>query len=277
MILPIEQASSASVLTYAFFGMNQDGAAVKSALMDCEAGGIDSVIIDTSVHFIPCRPRRMCHHCRNSGGLKRRKSMARSNYIKRYLSEAKSVIANESNPKWMRDFFTVFRDQLLTRSKDSSPGNKYIVTGSFREAFVHKLFPKRISVKAEKMLSDFVININDESLQRLLSRKRVDFLIEGNGNLLFIEFKTNVQFNDHAAAMVEMALLKKYIRPEYKNKIKTASLHLFPFTTNVKGLMALNKELGMPLDDSWILCTKNLEFDRQALIDMRKSILEIIG
>lgn len=201
--------------------------------------------------------------------------MATSEYIKRYLDQAKKE-HKKAKESWLEDFFKAFYDQLKDRSIKASPGDKYVVAGAFATA-LNSLIPEGLDVIREVGIKKYIDLPAEKELSDLLSRKRVDFAIEGKNTALLIEFKTNVQFNDVSAAMVEMMAVKKFYSAKTAKAVSTASLHLFPYRTNVAGLRLLNSTLGNPLDNIWIFCTPELEFDTDAIRAFRKGVRDIVG
>lgn len=197
-----------------------------------------------------------------------------SEYIERYLKQAK-IEGKSAKETWLKEFFQSFHRELKERSSNHSPGDKYIVTGAFSVA-LRNLIPKGRELIPEVGIKEYIEMPKEESLVKLLSSKRVDFVIKGKNSSLLIEFKSNVQFNDISAAMVEMQVVKKF-QSKKLNKISTASLHLFPYKTNVEGLRSLNSALGNPLDNIWVLCTPELEFDLKAIRAFRKEVGSIVG
>jgi hypothetical protein len=194
-----------------------------------------------------------------------------SEYLERYLAESSTESRKHLGNKWLRQFFTDFARELEQRANGASAGDRYVVAAAFSKAF-NNLVPSNATPEREVQVSRFINLPEDKALSALLGKKRIDFSITNNktGAVLLIEFKTNVQFNDVSAAMVEMASVKKFAKAP--RKLQTASLHLFPYRTNVDGLRALNKELGSPLDHIWVFCTPQLNFDVKAIENFRSSI-----
>ena len=69
----------------------------------------------------------------------------------------------------------------------------------------------------------------------MLMEKKIDYVVYCKEKTVLIEFKTNLQFNDLAAAMIEMAAVKKY-EPLLDKPIITSSMHLYPSNVSIKGL-----------------------------------------
>jgi len=206
--------------------------------------------------------------------------MPLSDYIKRYIDEAELENSDLRHPAWLRDFFKCFSDSLRQSATKASSGDRYIVSVAFRDVLINHLFPKKIVIKPEEHLDEHIDISTSDPLGRLLKNKRVDFFIAGKNVDLFIEFKTNLQFNDLAAAMVEMAALKRFFSPEKTKTVQTASLHLFPSQPDIEGLRALNAVIGNPpLDHIWVLCKAQPEFrfDIDAIKSFRKQVTEIVG
>lgn len=196
-----------------------------------------------------------------------------SDYINAYLKESAAERDHSTHPAWLRDFFRKFHNQLVEKLDRASPGNRTVVTGAFAAALPH-LLPEGVAFRKEVPLSEFFPSHGEHAaLLDLVKTKRVDFLFEKDASRLFIEFKTNFNFNDLAAAMVEMAMVKKFITPTDGLKHVTASLHLFPYRANIAGLHALNTSMGSPLDHIWILCKGPvLTFDIPAIHEFRRSV-----
>lgn len=208
-----------------------------------------------------------------------------SDYISRYIEQTNIESKNLKHPKWIRDFFSIFNDELYSNAKSASPGNKNIITSSFRVAFVEKIAPKEIHIQPEVQISCYIdeSRIESEDLKKLLSTKRVDFVAKNssssNNKELVIEFKSNIQFNDFSAAIVQMAAIKRFLKKDIENSIITASLHLFPFKANTNGLKALNSELWhqKAIDHIWILCNPLLEFNIGEIKKLRADISRLLG
>ena len=116
---------------------------------------------------------------------------------------------------------------------------------------------------------------NCEALAKLLNKKTVDFVLkrERCQKRLLIEFKTNIQFNDLSAAMMEMVAVRKFANSEMKTNLFTGSLHLFPYLTNVEGLRALNQSLEpRPLDFIWVFCDRQQKFNVEAIKCFRDNV-----
>lgn len=104
----------------------------------------------------------------------------------------------------------------------------------------------------------------------MLAKKRVDFVVYGKEKTVLIEFKTNLQFNDLAAAMIEMGAVRKYEAPPEVKQVITSSMHLFPYRANIAGLKELNEMFGSPLDNIWVFCQgPELKFNVQEIEEFR--------
>ena len=187
-----------------------------------------------------------------------------SDYVKKYISEAERECECEKHPEWLQQFFGSFAENLKGKVKEASTGNRNFITNAFSES-LHHILPIKEKPKTEVSLSDFLekekLDSASEPFLNLLNKKRLDFHVRGKKGELLIEFKTNMSFNDLAAAMVEMSLVKKYAP-----NIRTASLHLYPSSANVEGLRELNKTTGAPLDFIWVLFpSKKLMIDDDAI------------
>lgn len=200
--------------------------------------------------------------------------MAVSDYVSGYISEARIEFQKAKEP-WLKNFFKEFGEELLTRSNGASPGDKYVITGAFSKALPN-LIPDRLRLIREAVMKNYIDLPEEAALSDLLSRKRIDFAIEGKEKTLLVEFKTNVQFNDIAAAMVEMLAVKKFATKNHCQVI-TASLHLFPYRTNVEGIRSLNDALEKPLEHIWVMCTPELKYDIAAIKSFRKDISDLVG
>lgn len=138
---------------------------------------------------------------------------------------------------------------------------------------LHYLLPPKVKLRKEIPLEDFLCSDINGAVGALLKSKRVDFVLEGEGKCLLVEFKTNINFNNLSAAMTEMAVVKKFANARFANSTFTSSLHLFPYRANVKGLRELNICLGSPLDFIWVLCEgPQLKFDIQAIKEFRSQV-----
>lgn len=201
--------------------------------------------------------------------------MKNSDYIQSYLNQSKIEINYPSNPTWLKKFFQTFHDELKYRNSKASPGNRYSVTKSLSISLDH-IIPEKTILKREIQLKDLLSFSDDNELEKMLKRKRIDFLIETQKSLLLIEFKTNLQFNDVAAAMIEMGIVKKYKKRINKKNIITGSLHLFPFKSNIVGIKEMNSLFETPLDNIWIFCKgPELSFDTKAIMNFRNMIKKI--
>ena len=201
--------------------------------------------------------------------------MSASDYINRYIDEAK-IESQHAKESWLKNFFKSFSDELSTRSERAAPGDKYVITSSFSTALPN-LIPNGLLLNKESSVKNYIDMPKEKALCDLLIRKRIDFSIDGKEKTLLIEFKTNVQFNDLAAAMVEMSAIKSFAARKPDKEVRTASLHLFPYRTNVDGLRLLNVALGNPLDHIWVLCTPELKYDIDAIKSFRKEVCKIVG
>lgn len=201
-----------------------------------------------------------------------------SYYLNGYLNQSKAEMEKGYHPKWLREFFESFHDELNKRGKNTNPGNKYVVVGAFSKSLEH-LLPPGINppIKEHKPLEHSPLPGINKEFSDFLKSKRIDFLLEKGAKRVLIEYKTNSQFSDVSAAMVEMHMFMKFL-PRQKNGKKdtwTASLHLFPSTPSVAVLRRLNEELGKPLDEIWVLCKEGEKlpvFDIAAIKKFRKDI-----
>lgn len=196
--------------------------------------------------------------------------MTHSDYIQKYIDDAKKKSKNELLPNWLKKFFLTFHKELDGAAHKASGGDRYLITRAFSKSAIGTIFPKKID--SEFFIGRLLNEMEETPLKNLLSKKRVDFRLEGKDQDILIEFKTNIQFNDLAAAMVEMQTVKMFKPPT--KKIVTASLHLFPSSTNVEGLMQLNEKLGKPLDHIWVLCNQDQEFDVKEIKKLRSILRE---
>jgi hypothetical protein len=195
-----------------------------------------------------------------------------SEYITSYLKESKAEAENTSHPAWLHEFFSTFNAGLQERHKLASAGNRNFVTTAFAQSVKH-LLPARVNVQKEVVLRDFLSFENNGPLAKLLNAKRVDFVVERQHKRLLIEFKTSINFNDLAAAMTEMLVVKKFAKAHTSGTIFTSSLHLFQYKTNVEGLRELNRSLSSPLDFIWVLCkAPPLKFDVNAITEFRNAV-----
>lgn len=197
--------------------------------------------------------------------------MDSKNYISSYLEQSNLEISKESNPTWIKSFFKVFSEALTRRKNNASSGDRYVITGSFKEAF-DNLIPigltKESEVEFKKLLQ---IDANNE-VDKMLMKKKIDYVIHCKEKTILIEFKTNFQFNDLAAAMIEMAAVKKY-EPSSDKRIITSSMHLYPSNVSIEGLKGLNEMFGSPLEKIWIFCKgPELKFDVSEIIKFRNEL-----
>lgn len=203
--------------------------------------------------------------------------MAASNYIEIYITQANNERkkVKKAEESWLENFFSAFSRELGRRNKAASSGDRTVISGAFSVAF-KELIPEGLELVKEPLLKDYIELPENENLKALLSGKKADFAIRNNSKdaAILIEFKTNVQFNDVAAAMVEMMAVKKF---RSFAKLKTASLHLFPYKTNVAGLRSLNDAFGNPLDHFWVFCTPDQKFDINAIQAFRDEVSNILN
>lgn len=200
-----------------------------------------------------------------------------SHYINTYLRESKTE-AEKSHPEWLRRFFESFHSELLKNlKKGSSQGDRTVLPKAFSLS-LECLLPPGVGCHSEnKPLKDFLRPGTSEDLSALLKSKRIDFLLEKDAKRIFIEFKTNLNFNDLAAAMVEMAVVKKFLPKQKHDHYFTGSLHLFPSQPNVAGLRELNESLGKPLGFISVLCTREQKFDIGAIKKFRDDVETILA
>lgn len=216
--------------------------------------------------------------------------MANSDYINGYLIEADRESKRRGAEPWLKNFFKAFHKNLSNRARISNTGDRNVVFGAFSDALEEEmnadnegdqrqgLIPPGICLKDPSLKQYIKLPRSSEelALHELLSKKKVDFALGKDSKSLLIEFKTNVQFNDVAAAMIEMMVVKRFSDKKAQKTTTTASLHLFPYRTNVEGLRLLNDSLGRPLDYIWILCTPDLKFDSNAIKSFRNDLSEIL-
>ena len=166
--------------------------------------------------------------------------------------------------------------QLASNSRSASGGDRYFVVSAFREAFSH-VIPGNTMLKTEVEIGNYLSKRYSKKCSNLIKRKRIDFVIERPGyGVQFVEFKSNLTFNDLAAAMVEMQIIKKFVLNSKNRRIHTASLHLFPGRTNVAALREFNKVMGLPIDDIWVFCTgPKVAFDIKEIKGFRSSIASL--
>lgn len=202
-------------------------------------------------------------------------AMTISRYIDCYLIESKAEADKEAHPPWLREFFSHFHRCLQEACiKGWSPGDRNVMPQVVGKALKY-LLPSGVDYDKEVGLREFLAVENCEALAKLLNKKTVDFVLkrERCQRRLLIEFKTNIQFNDLSAAMMEMVAVKKFGTPEMKTNLFTGSLHLFPYLTNVDGLRALNESFDpRPLDFIWVLCDRHQKFDIEAIKCFRAKV-----
>lgn len=196
-----------------------------------------------------------------------------SNYIQQYIDQSKEISDETQWPQYIRNFFDVFQSSLQTNCTKAKTGNRTFVAASFSEAF-RTLFPLLEEVKSKDkpslIVEDNLADYMDCNFP--LSRKFMDFVVVSKKRRVFIEYKSNFQFVDLATAMVEMMLLKKYIKKGIK--YKTASIHLFPYVADISALKNMNKALGRPIDHIWILCNsgKRVVINPKMVREIRNTI-----
>ncbi len=198
--------------------------------------------------------------------------MSTSAYIKTYLAESEAEARNQLHPYWLQKFFAEFHASLEKKCDGASAGNRYVVPAAFSSALEH-ILPRGVQLRREVQLKELLSVSVSDPLSTLISAKRIDFVIEGTSTSkqLFIEFKTNINFNDLSAAMIEMAIVKRLAKGK---AIATGSLHLFPPASNLDGLKALNREFFCsPLDFIWVLCERpSQKFNISAIKEFRRQI-----
>jgi len=197
-----------------------------------------------------------------------------SDYITQYLNQAKEISASTKWPKYVQNFFKTFHASLKKNTRAASQGDRYFVERSLSDAF-YSLFPESYRNCSDRKTPTIKRNVNILEYMNHgfpLKIKKMDFVIKSKKGLYFIEVKTSLQFNDFSAAMVEMFIIKKHIKKEIN--FKTSSLHLFPYTTGIKGLLEVNKDLGSPIQNVFILCQKEkiVVFQPEKLIELKKDI-----
>jgi hypothetical protein len=202
-----------------------------------------------------------------------------SAYINSYLKESETEAKDKLHPSWLKDFFFSFHSSLDIKTKNSvSAGDRYFVASAFSLALSY-LLPPGVILKREVPLAAFLSPETSGALKSLLSSKRIDFVLQSGSKYLFVEFKSNIQFNDVSAAMVEMAAVKKFSFVPETSKVFTGSLHLFPNATNVTALWELNTSLCSPLDFIWVLCKRGPlpKFDIPAINQFKEGIQNCLG
>lgn len=203
--------------------------------------------------------------------------MALSKYMQGFVDQS-CLEAEKEGP--LCGFFREFCEKMKERVNrpKNSPGDRYTVPSVMKDSLKH-LLPSGLEIRSEVSLKDFVSNV-DEELGKLVNSKRVDFVVTGNGKKLLIEFKTCIDFNALAAAMLEIKLVKMFCRPDLKENIRTGVLHLYPNTQNIPGLQTMNKKFDSPLDNIWILGKSNNGspvFDIEAIKGFRNDIEKWFG
>jgi len=136
------------------------------------------------------------------------------------------------------------------------------------------LVPHDVEILTERTIESFcTFDKLKTRLPKTILQKRVDFVLRKKERLFFIEFKTNLNFNDLAAAAVEMAIVKHCLG---KKSIRTNSLHFWPWLADVDGLKAVNELVQSPIDDIWVFCKMGKNglplFDSSAVADFQKSV-----
>ncbi len=199
--------------------------------------------------------------------------MDNSKYINDYIEQSISQYFNNENPEWLKSFFKEFSKQLKNRSEGKSSGNRHFVSESFSDAFKY-LIPENCEYIKQVNFKNFLDLNENNPIERMLMKKRIDFLIACDKKTVLIEFKTNLQFNDLSAAMVEMELVKKFNKLSFIRPIETSSIHLFPYSSNCEGLKGMNILLGSPIDKIWVFCKgPELIFDVNEIIKFRNELL----
>ena len=204
--------------------------------------------------------------------------MNQKDYLKTYIVQSKIEQLKPDNPKWIKSFFKDFSEELERRIIERSTGDRNLVTGSFSKAF-NNLIPeaqleKEVQWEKEVQFKELVELGDDSELDKMLKKKRIDYVIYCKEKTVLIEFKTNLQFNDLSAAMIEMGVIKKYNTKSKIKSIVTSSLHLFPNNVNITGLKELNKKFGSPLDNIWVFCKgPELIFDIPEIIKFRNELI----
>lgn len=172
-------------------------------------------------------------------------------YVKHYI-DATKVSEEYKNVKYKKEIeeaLGVFAKKIRSSAKERSPGNRTFIASAVTP-FLQKLFEDKCDVEPEKNFKDIYIELNQRKSKlkpidiKFLEKKRIDYTITPSGkNPVYCELKMNLTFNDLAASMVEMALLKKTIN----EKAKTCSIHFFPSQKNIEGFNEINEKLGSPL------------------------------
>ncbi len=197
--------------------------------------------------------------------------MALSSYLAEYRNQAE-IEHKRAHEVWLQQFFKKFIDNFRENNK-LSPGDRNMVPAAVTNA-LKCLIPNGFELVCEDKLGNYIELPKDKAFCDLLRKKRVDFSIIGKKLVLLVEFKTNIQFNDIAAAMIEMAAVKKFVSKNFEKKLLTSSLHLYPYRSNLEGLRQLNIELGSPLDFIWVFCTPAQQFDIETIRQFRCKLIE---
>ena len=197
-----------------------------------------------------------------------------SDYIRQYLTQANDISASTKWPKYVRNFFKTFHKSLKKNTSAASQGDRTFVSRSLSDAF-YSLFSesyKNGSDRKTPTIENEVDLVQYMNHGFPLKKKTMDFVIKSKKRLYFIEVKTSLQFNGFSAAMVEMFLIKKHIKKEIN--FRTSSLHLFPYTTDIKSLLKVNKDLGSPIQNVFVLCQegKRVVFQPEKLIELKRDI-----
>jgi hypothetical protein len=172
------------------------------------------------------------------------------NYVQDYIN-ATDVPAKYRNVKYKNEIkkaLKVFAAEIESSDQERSPGNRTFIANAVTP-FLKELFKNKCLVEAEKTFEKIYGELNQTKSKlkaiNLLKKKRIDYTITPIGkDPVYCELKVNLTFNDLAASMVEMALIKKTINKD----AKTCSIHFFPSQKDVDGFNEINKKLGSPLD-----------------------------
>ena len=173
---------------------------------------------------------------------------------------------NSALPAWLRRFNKDFQIALAENLENAKSGNRNTVCAAFSKAFDH-LLPagvKAIRRGAEMKISRYIPSENQAKCGHYLrEHKTVDFVLRkeeattlAEADTFLVEFKTNLTFNDLAAAMLEMAAVKKFASSNGNaRRIRTASLHLL-CSKDAASLKEVNEVMEQPLDCIWVFCKK---------------------
>ncbi len=206
--------------------------------------------------------------------------MDHAQYVRRYISECAKEAGNPDNPPFIKHFFEKFGAGIEERVASASKGDRNIIATPFSDALKH-IFP---GVVPQARFGS-IFNLSGEgATEKNFKNKSVDFKIDGAAATLLIEFKSTLTFNDVSAAIVEMALAKKFAaKYNFGMRLSTASLHLYP-SADIRMINEVNSMMGAPLDRIWVLCKKprasvpyEFYFDIGKIIMMMEDIDLLLG